>query len=61
MVKNKKTPTFNKITFEENVYFLKSTENLHKCEMLQTFPSKSGQRHMLWYCIYCLKWTGIHN
>lgn len=60
MVKNKKK-TFNRITFEKNVYFLKSTENLHKSEMLQAFSSKSGQRHMLWYHIYYLKYTGILN
>ena len=37
--------SFSKITFEKNFHFLKSTANLHKCETLEAFPSKIGQRH----------------
>ena len=41
----KKCSTSLIIRHEENFNFLKYTANLDKCEMLEAFQSKSGQRH----------------
>jgi hypothetical protein len=45
---------FCKIILEENFHFLKCTTNLHKCEMLEAAPLKSGPKQIcmipsLWF------------